>query len=83
MRPLQGEVRKRVGMRRGRMVPFPHVFCCGRWLPCSRFTNTCDVCQADYNGSGSRLADRSQWGEETGESVSDILSVDSYWNRDW
>lgn len=32
----------------------------------ANFTNTCE-CGADYNMSGSRLADRSQWGEETGE----------------
>lgn len=31
------------------------------------FTNTCDNCHADYNSQGTRLAPRSQWGEETGE----------------
>jgi hypothetical protein len=30
-------------------------------------TNTCFVCNADYNMSGQMLAPRSQWGEETGE----------------
>lgn len=40
------------------------------------FTNTCEKCGTDYNSSGQELAPRSQWGEETGESVSDILSVD-------
>jgi len=49
---------------------------CGRHVHLHGFTNTCE-CGADYNMSGQRLADRSQWGEETGESVSDILSVDS------
>lgn len=49
---------------------------CGEEVHLSGFTNTCD-CGADYNMSGQRLASRSQWGEETGESVSDILSVDS------
>lgn len=39
------------------------------------FTNTCE-CGADYSGSGQRLAPREFWGEETGESVADILSVD-------
>ena len=52
------------------------VKCCGEWLDCDGFTNTCGSCGADYNMSGQRLAPRSQWGEETGESVEDILSVD-------
>lgn len=39
------------------------------------FTNSCD-CGADYNMSGQRLAPRSQWGEETGESYSDIVNHD-------
>jgi hypothetical protein len=42
--------------------------CCGEWLSLGSFTNTCPSCNADYNGSGSMLASRSQWGEETGES---------------
>lgn len=50
--------------------------CCGAEVMLDGFTNTCN-CGADYNMSGQRLADRSQWGEETGESVSDILSADS------
>jgi len=50
--------------------------CCGEWMYCEGFTNTCEVCGADYNWAGQRLAPRSQWGEETGESLSDILSVD-------
>jgi hypothetical protein len=37
------------------------------------FTNTCPVCQADYNFGGQRLAPRSQWGEETGQTAADIL----------
>jgi len=48
---------------------------CGREVKCSGFTNTCE-CGADYNWAGQRLAPRSQWGEETGESVADILGVD-------
>ena len=36
------------------------------------FTNTCE-CGADYNMEGVLLADRSQWGEETGETAADIL----------
>jgi hypothetical protein len=38
------------------------------------FTITCHACEADYNGAGQRLAHRSQWGEETGESWSDCYS---------
>jgi len=39
------------------------------------FTNTCEKCETDYNMSGQELAPREQWGEETGESLSDILSI--------
>lgn len=39
-------------------------------------TNTCDKCHRDYNSSGQLLAPREQWGWDTGESVSDILSAD-------
>ena len=35
-------------------------------------TNTCTRCGADYNGNGSQLAPREQWGEETGETYADI-----------
>lgn len=48
---------------------------CGAKVPLEGFTNTCDRCHADYNMSGQRLADRSQWGEETGESVADLLRI--------
>lgn len=48
---------------------------CGSEVILDRFTNTCE-CGADYNGSGQLLAPRDQWGEETGESVGDILGVD-------
>lgn len=54
------------------------VKCCGEWLSCYGFTNTCGHCRADYNMSGQQLAPRAQWGEETGESVADILAVDLY-----
>jgi hypothetical protein len=47
---------------------------CKRHVTLSGFTNTCD-CGADYNMSGQLLAPRSQWGEETGETLSDILSI--------
>jgi hypothetical protein len=52
------------------------VKCCGEWLVCMGFTNTCETCGADYNWSGQQLAPRSQWGEETGESLADILSIE-------
>ena len=45
---------------------------CGRKVYLTGFTNTCE-CGRDYNMSGSLLAPRSQWGEETGESIDDIL----------
>ena len=41
--------------------------CCDVWMELSRFTNTCSKCGTDYNSSGQQLADRSLWGEETGE----------------
>jgi hypothetical protein len=47
---------------------------CGEILYCAHFTNTCD-CGIDYDSSGQELAPRSQWGEETGESVADILAI--------
>lgn len=50
---------------------------CGREVECDAFTNTCQ-CGADYGHSGYRLAPRSQWGEETGESASDILNCENY-----
>lgn len=49
---------------------------CGEDVHLHGFTNTCE-CGADYNMSGQLLACRSQWGEETGESLSDILSADT------
>lgn len=48
---------------------------CGAEVWLGGFTNTCDSCGADYNWNGTRLAPRSQWGEETGETVSDILRI--------
>jgi len=48
---------------------------CGEEVVLSGFTNTCDKCGADYNGSGQQLAPREQWGEETSEDLSDILSI--------
>lgn len=60
---------------RGHRMPNPIIQCaCGREVVCDSFTNTCD-CDRDYNMSGQLLAPRSHWGEETGESVSDILAI--------
>jgi hypothetical protein len=51
------------------------VKCCGHWLPCDSFTNTCPHCEADYNSAGQRLAPRHQWGEETDEHWVDIMRI--------
>jgi len=61
----------------------PIVNCCGIEIECSEFTNTCSVCGADYNWNGTRLAPREQWGEETGESIADIMRPmsDEDWDR--
>lgn len=57
---------------------------CGATVYCNRFTNSCAACGRDYNSSGQELAPRSHWGEETGESVSDILLADSNpWGGDY
>jgi len=73
-----GEGRRRGGVFEGDLWirVETQVRCCGEWLSCYRFTNTCSNCGADYNMGGQQLAPRAQWGEETGESVADILSVD-------
>jgi len=39
---------------------------CGEEIELGQFTNTCD-CGLEYNSAGQQLADRRQWGEETGE----------------
>lgn len=46
---------------------------CGRHVVITHsWANTCQGCGREYNGSGQLLADRSYWGEETGESVADM-----------
>lgn len=40
-------------------------------ITCS-WSNTCEGCGREYSGTGQLLADRSFWGEETGESVADM-----------
>lgn len=47
---------------------------CGKEVSLDHFTNTCE-CGRDYNSSGTLLAPREFWGEETGESVADILRI--------
>ena len=49
------------------------ITCCRQELHCEGFTTTCPHCGADYNWNAQRLAPREQWGEETGESLADIL----------
>ena len=39
---------------------------CNRHVLLQGFTNSCK-CGREYNQAGQRLADRAQWGEETGE----------------
>ena len=56
---------------------------CGAEVCLSGFTNTCYHCERDFNMSGQELAPRSQWGEETGESVADILGADSDWGESY
>ncbi len=58
----------------GPNIPMRIECTCGHKMDTPDFTNTC-VCGRDYNSCGQQLAPRSQWGYETGESVSDILSV--------
>lgn len=48
---------------------------CGHIITLATFTNTCEKCGRDYSISGQSLAPRSQWGEETGESLQDILDI--------
>lgn len=48
---------------------------CGVKVYLHGFTNTCPKCGADYNSAGQRLACRSQWGEETGENLADIMRI--------
>jgi len=47
---------------------------CGRKLTLASFTNSCR-CGREYNQGGQKLAPRAQWGDDTGESVSEILSI--------
>lgn len=62
--------------RRSRIEPAVGQCACGARVYLDGFTNSCHECGRDYNMSGQLLAPRSQWGEETGESVDDILAID-------
>lgn len=46
---------------------------CGTEVILDSFTNTCERCGRDYNQSGTLLAPREQWGEETGEHWTDVV----------
>ena len=65
----------RVARRSRRVMPAIGECFCGTRVELSGFTNTCVKCGADYNSAGQRLAPREQWGEETGESIGDILRI--------
>lgn len=56
-----------------KVIPMVHCDCGLFIIECYDFTNTCEHCGADYNFAGQRLADRSQWGEETGEHPSECI----------
>lgn len=49
---------------------------CGKKIKCEYYTNTCPKCGADYNFAGTRLRDRKEWGEETGENWSEFIRAD-------
>lgn len=48
---------------------------CGRKLEVipAGADQSCDVCGREYNAFGQRLSPRELWGEETGETLADIL----------
>ena len=41
----------------------------------SSWANSCPSCPMEFNGSGQALSPRSQWGEETGETDSDLADL--------
>ena len=65
---------KRTSWEQSCQVPAVLKCYCGREVFLDSFTCPCD-CGRDYNMSGQLLAPRSQWGEETGECLSDILRI--------
>lgn len=72
----KGEMTDKGVVKRERSYRHPAVIACDRCdqevVLDSSWLNTCR-CGSDYDGNGSLLAPRSQWGEETGESLADIL----------
>ena len=44
--------------------------------------NDCE-CGAQYNSSGQRLAPQSQWGDDTGESISEIMQGNLRMDGEW
>ena len=56
---------------------------CGAEVELSGFTNTCHRCDRDYNSAGQELAPREQWGEETGETLADIIGPQRESELDW
>jgi hypothetical protein len=49
---------------------------CGARLElASSWLNTCDCCGRDYDGSGTALAPRHHWGEETGEHWANLVAL--------
>jgi hypothetical protein len=49
---------------------------CGAQLElASSWLNTCVSCGRDYDGSGTALAPRHHWGEETGEHWADLVAL--------
>ena len=61
-----------------RTIRYPAVarcLCGARLELASSWLNTCDVCGRDYDGSGTALAPRHHWGEETGEHWADLVAL--------
>lgn len=40
---------------------FPVIECCGQEIDCYKFTNSCDICDKDYNFNGAMLLPRELW----------------------
>ena len=69
------KIRKHKVVQDGRIVEPAIGICdaCGKDVVLDHtMTNTCE-CGAEYNLCGQRLAPREQWGEETGETESEIM----------
>lgn len=53
------------------------IICCGEELDCPGFTNVCPHCGNSFNWVGQLLGPRENWGSETGETLEEILAIDS------